>query len=330
MDLGKTAGVHEEGITLSVVIPAFNEELVIEESIKRIRHILEGSKIKNEILVVNDGSKDATLEILSRIKKSEPLRIINLATNSGHMNAIRAGMEASNGDYVLTIDADLQDPPEAIPEMFKIISSEQQIQNGIRFPKGAVEVVQAYRVDRSKDTFVKRTSANAYYFLLRKITGIQMKPHAADYRVMKKDVVKMLISLPEKNLVYRLLIPSLGFGVVYFPITRSERFAGSSKYTMRKMLSLGIDSIISFTYKPLRYLSVIGLLTSGILCLMAILALIASLLGSTVPGWTSLVLIVLSTNVLLFAILGLIGEYVGRIYELAQARPRTLWTEVEN
>ena len=330
MDFAKTEGNSQNQFMLSVVIPAFNEELVIEESIKQIRNVLEVSKIKNEILVVNDGSNDSTLEILCRLKKSAPLRIINLGSNSGHMNAMRVGMEASIGDYVVTIDADLQDPPEAIPEMFRIICSGQSKLDSFMTPQNSLDVVQAYRVDRSKDSFWKRNTATAYYFFLKKITGIQSKPHAADYRVMKRQVVDELVSLPEKNLVFRLLIPSLGFRVEYFPIKRNLRYAGRSKYTIRKMLSLGIDSIISFTFKPLRYIAVIGFLISGLLFIGAILAFTVSLLGSTVPGWTSIVLLVLSTNVFLFAILGLIGEYVGRIYELTQARPRIAWSEIGN
>lgn len=312
---------------LSIVIPVFNEELVIEESVNRIRHILETSRIKNEILVINDGSTDKTLEILFRLQKVAPLRIIHLSSNCGHMYAIRAGLEASIGEYVLTIDADLQDPPEAIPDMFKIISSKQKWESS-DFLDSSYDVVQAYRADRSTDTFWKLKSAAIYYRLIKKITGIYLTPHAADYRIMKRHVVEKLILLPEKNLVYRLLIPSLGFRVALFPIERNKRFAGKSKYTHRKMIGLAIDSVIGFTNRPLRFLAFAGIFASFILLLASIFTLLIYLLGKTIPGWSSLVLLILSLNAFLFAGLGLVGEYVGRIYQLVQDRPGTPWSEI--
>lgn len=330
MNEGETTSILRNEDLLSVVIPAFNEELVLEASIKKIRHVLEVSRILNEIIVVNDGSTDTTLDILIRLKKSGPLRIINLSSNSGHMNAIRAGLESSKGAYVVTIDADLQDPPEAIPEMFRIISSKPEMGRGgdADFFQKSYDVVQAYRIDRATDTFWKRTSAALYYPLVKKITGINVIPHAADFRIMKKHVVKTLISLPEKNLVYRLLIPSLGYKVEYFPITRGDRFAGKSKYTNRKMIGLAVDSMIGFTNRPLRFLAYFGFLASVILFFSSIGTLLLFTFGNTLPGWPSLVLLILSFNAFLFAGVGLVGEYIGRIYQLIQARPTTFWTEI--
>lgn len=328
MDQVKTGAKQQNQQLLSVVIPVFNELLVIEESINRIRQILKTSGIRNEILVVNDGSTDGTLEALLNLKNVGPLRIINLSRNSGHMNAIRVGLENSRGDYVVTIDADLQDPPEAIPEMYRIISSNQEMGGISELFKTPFDVVQAYRIDRASDTFWKRKSAAAYYFAVKKITGINVIPHAADFRIMKRHVVETLTSLPEKNLVYRLLIPSLGFSVEYFPITRADRFAGKSKYTTRKMIGLAIDSIIGFTNRPLRLLAYSGFFASLALLMGSIGTLLLFLIGNTIPGWPSLVLLILSVNAFLFAGLGLVGEYVGRIYQLLQARPRTSWTEI--
>jgi len=312
---------------LSVVIPAFNEEDVIEETISRIRKILDKSNIKNEILVINDGSTDKTLEILLRIQQSNSLRIINLSNNSGHMNALRAGLQASLGGYVVTIDADLQDPPEAIPDMFKLILS-QPLEYS-KLDRSPYDVIQAYRADRTSDTFWKRKSASIYYGLVRKITGIALTPHAADYRLMRRHVVEKLLELPERNLVFRLLIPSLGFRVANFPIDRNKRFAGKSKYTNLKMLGLAIDSVIGFTNRPLRFLAFTGILSSFVLFLGSIFTLLIYIFGDTLPGWPSLVLLILSFNAFLFAGLGLVGEYVGRIYQLVQSRPGISWTELE-
>jgi len=315
--------------TLSVVIPAFNEELVITECITRIRNVLSATDIKYEILVVNDGSTDDTLGIIKGLKLSDGIRVINLTTNVGHMNALRAGLEASSGDYVVTIDADLQDPPEAIPEMFNIIcttgaaAEEKSNLNEVTW-----DVVQAFRVDRSKDTFWKRKTATGYYKVIKKITGISLVPHAADFRIMKRHVVEKLVSLPEKNLIYRLLIPSLGFRIVAFPIERGSRFAGTTKYTNLKMLSLAIDSVIGFTHRPLRLLAYAGISASVILFIGSIVTLLIYIFGNTLPGWPSLVLLILSFNAFLFAGLGLVGEYVGRIYQLVQNRPRIPWNEI--
>jgi len=311
---------------LSVVIPAFNEELVIEETINRIRSVLKSAKIQSELLVVNDGSTDGTLNTLKRIQQSGSLRIINLATNTGHMSAIRAGLEASSGEYVVTIDADLQDPPEYIPDMYKIISLSRNSKSG--FFDNSCDVVQAYRADRTSDSIWKRKSASLYYKLINRITGITLIPHAADFRIMKRHVVDSVISLSEKKLVFRLLIPSLGFRIEAFPIVRDARFAGKSKYTKRKMISLAVDSIIGFTNRPLRFLAYFGFYASFILLLGALGTLLLFLFGNTLPGWPSIVLLILSFNAFLFAGLGLVGEYVGRIYQLLQARPAPNWKEI--
>jgi glycosyltransferase involved in cell wall biosynthesis len=318
---------------LSVVIPAYNEEQVIEETFSRIKSILFSADIDNEIIVVNDGSTDGTLDVLRRIQNEGELRIIHIPSNSGHMNAIRAGLEASFGEYVVTIDADLQDPPEYIPDMFNLIANhsikdESQHETRVNHEK-AYDVVQAYRVDRTEDTFWKRKSAGIYYSIIRKITGISLVPHAADFRIMKRHVVERLISLPEQKLVYRLLIPSLGFRIATFPIERRKRFSGTSKYTNRKMIGLAVDSIIGFTNRPLRFLAFSGVVMSFVLFLGSISTLFLYLLGNTIPGWPSLVLLILSSNAFLFAGIGLVGEYVGRIYLLAQARPGVLWNEIQ-
>lgn len=318
---------------LSVVIPAFNEESVIEETISRVKMVLEKHKIKHEIIVVNDGSTDKTLDLLKECLLIDNIRIINISANVGHMNAIRAGLEASFGEFVVTIDADLQDPPEAIPEMLKIIAT--NIQGDSLNSRGEYEessyscdVVQAFRSDRTTDTFWKKWTASLYYKIIKKITGISLIPHAADFRVMNRNVVSQLLELPEKRLVFRLLIPSLGFQVVPFPIQREKRYAGKTKYTNRKMIALAIDSIIGFTNRPLRILAFVGFFSSGILLIGSISTLLLYLFGDTLPGWPSLVLLILSFNAFLFAGLGLVGEYVGRIYELTQARPTVRWKEL--
>ena len=309
---------------ISIIIPVFNEEEVIIESIERIQNVLNDLPHKNEIIIVDDGSTDNSI---AQILKAgyQNVRIISFSQNKGHMTALRAGLEASNGSLVVTIDADLQDAPEYIPEM--IIKLHSNCQGTSHNPQTCFDIVQTFRDDRSVDSRFKRMSASLYYFVIYKMTGIKLKAHAADFRLMTRQVVETLIALPDEKLVFRLLIPTLGFQISYFPIKRNKRHAGKTKYTKRKMLGLFIDSLLGFTFRPLRLMVVFGVSVSFLLFIASLCTIMISIWGNTLPGWPSLALLILSTNSLLFACVGLVGEYVGRTYQLVQARPRTFWKE---
>ncbi|WP_353203032.1 glycosyltransferase family 2 protein [Polynucleobacter sp.] len=307
-------------IQLSVVIPAYNEELVIQETLLRISRLLIDSKISHEIIIVDDGSSDETVKVAASFQSASSIRILSLRKNSGHMIALTLGMSQSRGEYVASIDADLQDPPEHLVTMYKILTGDNQ-------PK--IDVVQAFRADRSSDNFLKRITAGIYYKLTSQFTGLELIPHAADYRMMTKSTATTLVNLPESKKVFRLLIPKLGFRVYPLPITRDKRFAGVTKYSFSKMLSLATDSIVSFSFIPLRFFALFGIVISILSFILGILFLILYWMGSTVPGWPSLALLILSFNSLLFAGLGFIGEYIGRIYELVQNRPMNQWEEIE-
>ena len=312
---------------LSVVIPVFNEELVIEETIDQVKKVLDKAKINHEIIIVNDGSTDQTLEICILKQKVGKIRILNLGTNSGHMAAITAGLEASRrdkgGGFIATMDADLQDPPEDLVAMYKIISANSMMRNELR-----IDVVQAYRADRSSDSIFKRITAGLYYKIIEKMTGISLIHHAADFRVMSYEVVDKVLDLPERNRIYRLLIPKLGFKIHPHAIVRERRFAGETKYSTKKMIKLSLDSVFAFSYKPLRFFSYLGFIFSFLFFVASVVTFIFSLISTTVPGWPSIALLLLSVNSILFAGLGLLGEYIGRIYELVQARPIASWYEV--
>lgn len=310
--------------SLSVVIPAFNEEESIEKCVHDVFSLLEAENIDFELIIVNDGSTDKTLKLCVLMKKQYKLRIINLETNAGHMAAITAGLEASRGEFIATMDADLQDPPECLIGMYRTIV---QLQSKKEFMR-RIDVVQGFRVDRSSDTAFKRISASLYYKIIGKILGIDLIPHAADFRIMTRECVDSLIKLPERNRIYRLLIPHLGFSIEPYPIVRAERYGGYTKYPLRKMIGLSLDSVFAFSYKPLRMFSYLGLLFSIIFLLGSIATLVISLIVLTVPGWASVVLLLLSANSLLFAGLGLLGEYVGRVYQIVQARPIANWREL--
>ena len=315
-------------VLLSIVIPCFNEEDVITETLNRISGILNEEKIKYEIIVVNDGSTDSTLEVLRALQIKKYLRIINIKKNMGHMSAIRAGLEASTGTHVATIDADLQDPPEYLPDMLSKFTNKSKELDNFKYQE-EIDVVQAFRIDRTSDTFLKRNSAALYYSMIKRLTGISLIAHAAEFRIMNRKTVDKLVSLPEKRPVYRLLIPHLGFIIEPYPIMRAERYLGKTKYTNKKMFSLVLDSVVGFTFKPLRFITYFGMSASAVLLIASLTTLFISIYGNTLPGWPSLALLLLSANAFLFASLGVIGEYVGRIYETVQNRPNSIWNEIE-
>lgn len=308
---------------LSVVIPVFNEEQVIDFSLKKIFEILDKMQVKYEVIVVDDGSSDRTLEIVQNLAKRLPnLRLIKLNRNYGHMEALRVGMLNSLGNAILTIDADLQDPPEYIPILF------ETLQEATRGDLGKQYCVQTYRQDRKVDSLFKRQTASIYYWLIKRISGVKVVPDAADYRILSRAANALLVNNYRRGSVFRLEIPYLEIPTLLLPIIRHKRFAGESKYTNKKMIQLTLNSLLSFNQRPLRLLSISGLVISLFMFLFALLITILSFFSNVIPGWTSLVLIILSSNAFIVFMIGFLGSYVGRIYENLQNQPTCFWTEV--
>lgn len=295
---------------LTVVIPMYNEEAVLPLLVSRLRPVLDGLGRSYEVVAVDDGSRDDTASIVTLLRAKWPeLRLVRLSRNSGHQAALTAGLHRSRGDYVVTIDADLQDPPEAIAEMLDLAES------------GGLDIVYGVRGDRASDTAFKRGTAGLYYRLMRRIVGKRMPYGAGDFRLLSRAMVDALRSLPEQAPVYRLLVPWLGFPSGEVTYVREKRAAGTSKYPLGKMIKLTVDSVISFTAAPLRlgiWLGAIGALACVV---FAIKVLVAYAQGAVVPGWTSLSLVVLFLGACQLICLGLLGEYVGRIYQGIQGRP---------
>ncbi|MFI6261471.1 glycosyltransferase [Micromonospora sp. NPDC051006] len=296
-------------ITLSVVVPMFNEEAVIPALVARLRPVLDGLEVGYEVLAVNDGSRDDTVALLSAHARDWPqLRVVRLRRNSGHQAALTAGLHRARGAWVVSLDADLQDPPEAIAEM-------------LRLAREGADVVYGVRVDRRTDTFFKRHTARAYYRLMRRIVGAEVPAQAGDFRLVSREVVETLRRLPERTPVYRLLVPALGFPSAEVPYVRAARTAGETKYPLPKMLALAWNSVADFSAAPLRLATWLGAVSFlGCLALIGF-GIAAHLRGVTIPGWTSTFVAVLLLGGVQLVCLGLLGEYVGRIYATVQNRP---------
>ena len=272
--------------------------------------MLDGLSTPYELLIVDDGSTDRTADALSELRRSWPqVRVLRLRRNAGHQAAITAGLDHSLGDYVITMDIDLQDPPEVITEL---VSKQRET---------GADVVYAQRADRSSDSHFKRRTAGLYYRLMRDAAGAKVPPHVGDFRLLSREAVDTLRALPERHRVYRLLIPWMGFPSAIVQFRRDARVAGESKYPLHKMARLAADSITSFTAKPLRIATWLGVWGS-FFCLVAMLvALFAQFSGHTIPGWASVFVAVLFLGAIQLLCLGLLGEYVGRLYAESQHRP---------
>ncbi|MER7009021.1 glycosyltransferase family 2 protein [Dactylosporangium sp. NPDC000555] len=300
-----------DGITLSVVIPMYNEEAVLPLLAARLRPVLDGLGEAYEVVAVDDGSRDSTAAQLMGMRRLWPqLRVIRLRRNGGHQAALTAGLARSVGEYVVSLDADLQDPPEKIPEMLALAR------------RDGLDIVYGVRGDRSTDTRYKRWTAGIYYKLMRRLIGKNVTADAGDFRLLSRQTVNALLELPNSGgQVLRLLVPWIGFPSGQVAYVREERAAGRTKYPLSKMLLLTLDSVTSFSAAPLRLATMLGL-CSVILCgILLITGLFAYVLHYTVSGWASLYISILFLGAVQLLCLGLLGEYIGRIYTTVQGRP---------
>ncbi|WP_030711786.1 glycosyltransferase family 2 protein [Streptomyces sp. NRRL F-2580] len=301
---------HRGSISLSIIIPIFNEEEVLPVLVGRLRPVLDGCDEPYEVLAVDDGSTDKTPRLLEDLRTTWPqLRIVALRRNSGHQAALTAGLHRARGAYVISMDADLQDPPEVIPDMLALARAD------------GLDVVYGVRTDRSTDTGFKRRTAAGYYWLMRRLAGSYVPAEAGDFRLLTRPVVETLKALPEQQRIYRLLIPWLGFPSGQVTYQRAERVAGTTKYPLHKMVLLALDSITSFSAVPLRLATALGAF-SLVICLGFLTwTLVVYATGSTLPGWTSLITTILFFGAVQLFCVGMLGEYVARIYTAVQARP---------
>jgi glycosyltransferase involved in cell wall biosynthesis len=299
---------------VSIVVPFFNEELMADLAIRKIIEVMINVDRTYEIIAVDDGSTDATVDILRDLKNEfDTLRLICFYRNWGHMAALSEGLMKAKGQIVISLDGDLQDPPKYIAQLLS------EYDNRLLSDK-PIEVVQTVRSDRTTDTFFKRTTAHLYYKIIKKLTGVEVIPHAADFRLLSRKAVDLINSMNPSMKIFRILIPYLGLKTSVVNIRRETRSAGKSKYKLRDMVKLAAESFLSFSSTPLRIFGITSLLISVVLLFLAFLFLLLWANGLAIPGWTSIVLLVSAANCFLFAILGLLGEFIGRTYESTQNR----------
>lgn len=295
---------------LSVVVPMFNEESALPALVDRLRPALDGAAVPYEVVAVDDGSADRTAALLQDLRAEWPeLRVVRLRRNSGHQAALTAGLHRALGAYVVSIDADLQDPPEKIPEMLELARTE------------GLDIVYGVRSDRSTDTGFKRRTAGVYYWLMRRLVGDRVTDQAGDFRLLSRQAVDALKELPDQQQVYRLLVPWLGFPSGEVRYQREERVAGETKYPLRRMVALGLDSVTGFSAAPLRIATWLGGLSFLVCLLLILFTLGAYAAGTVVPGWSSLFIGILFLGAVQLICLGLLGEYIARIYTAVQRRP---------
>ncbi len=307
---------------LYMVIPCYNEEPVLPETSKRLKEkfvsLLERGLIApdSRICFVNDGSSDRTWEIIESLHKEDPVFSgVNLSRNRGHQNALLAGMMTvmDNADMIISMDADLQDDINAIDEMIE------------KYLAGC-DIVYGVRSRRTTDTFFKRVTAESFYKLMDKMGAKTVFNHA-DYRLMSKRALQGLAGFGEVNLFLRGLVPMIGYktDVVYY--ARGERFAGESKYPLSKMLQFAVEGVTSLSVKPIRYITALGFFVFMFSILILIYSFVRHYLGETIQGWTTLMVSIWAIGGLILLSLGVVGEYVGKIYLESKGRPRYIIEE---
>lgn len=306
-------------VTVSVVVPLYNEQEVIGESYRRLKEVMDGSGEDYELIFVNDGSRDETWPMACKLAETDPrLRLLSFSRNFGHQTAITAGMDAADGDAVVVIDADLQDPPEVIPQMLA------------KWREG-YQVVYGLRTKRKGESFFKKSTAKIFYRTLNALTEVPLPVDAGDFRLLDRAVCDALKKLPERNRYVRGLVSWVGFRQTAVEYVRAERYAGTTKYPLRKMLRLAGDALTSFSYKPLKLSIFIGSLVSVASFVYGIVIICQRLFTDIlVSGWATLACLTLFFNGLILTMMGIIGQYIGRIYDETKGRPLYIVAEQVN
>ncbi|MGH2855140.1 MAG: glycosyltransferase family 2 protein [Solirubrobacteraceae bacterium] len=301
---------------LSVVAPVYNEQELVERFVRRACAAVADYTF--ELVLVDDGSTDATPELLDRMAAEDPrVRVVHLSRNFGHQAALTAGLEHAVGDVVAMIDADLQDPPELIPTMVA------------RWETGA-DVVYAVRQQREGETAFKLATASWFYKLFDKLAQVDLEPNSGDFRLLDRRALDALLTMTERSRFLRGMTVWVGFTQTAVPYERDARHAGETKYTLRKMLRFSLDAIASFSHVPLQLATYVGLLSAGLAFVAIPVVIGLHFAGSYLPGFGSLTIAILLLGGIQLIALGVIGEYVGRIYDEVKHRPLYIVREERN
>jgi dolichol-phosphate mannosyltransferase len=309
--------VQEINLKLSVVVPCYNEQEGVHELHRRVSAVCQAQiGDEYELVLVNDGSKDATWKIMGEISKADcHVVAINLSRNHGHQLALSAGLQMCRGERVFVLDADLQDPPELLPQMMA------------RMDDGC-DVVFGQRVKREGETIFKKASAYAFYRFLDRMVDIDIPTDTGDFRLMSRRAVDVLNSMPEHHRFIRGMVSWIGLRQEALPYDRAARFAGETKYPLSKMIRFAIDAITGFSVRPLRGASYFGIYFGIASLILLAYVFIQYFLGHTVEGWSSLAVIILALGSVQLLVAGVMGEYLGRLYMESKGRPLFIIQEI--
>jgi dolichol-phosphate mannosyltransferase len=301
---------------LSVVAPVYDEELLVEQFV--VRACAAAADFDFELVLVNDGSSDRTPELLDRIAAADRrVRVIHLSRNFGHQAALTAGLEHARGDVVVMLDSDLQDPPELIPDMVA------------RWSQGA-EVVYAVRGERQGESAFKLATASWFYKLFDKLAQVDLEPNSGDFRLLDRRALDALLAMTERSRFLRGMTVWVGFNQTAISYERDARHAGETKYTLRRMLRFSLDAIASFSHLPLQLATYAGLLSAGVAFIAIPVVIVLRIADSYLPGFSSITIAILLLGGIQLIALGVIGEYVGRIYDEVKHRPLYIVREERN
>ena len=302
---------------ISVVIPMYNEEEVAQVCYVRLTQVMRQiSNYDYELIFINDGSKDKTLEIMKEIAlKDNRIKILSFSRNFGHQSAVLCGLNYAGGDAVIIIDADLQDPPEVIPDMIK------------HWEEG-FEVVYGKRKSRKGESAFKLLTASMFYRFINSLSNVELPKDTGDFRLVDRKVVDVIVNMPERNKYLRGLVSWIGFNQYPYEYDREKRYAGKTKYPLRKMMKLAGDGIISFSNKPLKMVGGFGIFAIIISIVVLIYSIVSLIVGNNVqPGWTSIMVAITFFAGTQLLCLWVIAEYISRIYDNSKARPEYIVDE---
>lgn len=304
---------------VSVIIPCYNEEEVIEKTYKEVKKVLVDNNYNHEIIFVNDGSKDKTLDILRQIAQSDSdVKVISFSRNFGHQPAVSAGIKNCSGDVAIIIDADLQDPPTLIPEMIKIHKEQ------------GANVVYGVRRERKGESFFKKFTAKLFYRILNSLSDVKFPLDTGDFRLIDKKVIEEFKKLKERDKYIRGLISWLGFKQVPIYYDRNPRFAGSTKYPLRKMIKFALTGIFYFSDKPLQVSITLGFFTTLIGLILAVYVIVVKLINPSqiISGWASTMITIIFLGGVQLLTIGIIGKYIGSIFDEVKGRPEYIIEEI--